>query len=81
MYETRHGHSERTRILMEELLCLPTSASSRNVVLIGHSQGGAVSASVCSYRVVQSANIRGGLTLFENSANITSKCRPYSSRI
>jgi pimeloyl-ACP methyl ester carboxylesterase len=70
-FETRHGHSERTKLLLEELLCLPSGGkcnddtcissyeSKRRVVLVGHSQGGAVSACVCSPRVVRSANIVG----------------------
>lgn len=60
-FETRHGHSERKRMLVEEMLCLNPRPS--KLVLIGHSQGGAVSACVCSPRIVQAANIRGLICL------------------
>ena len=57
----RHGHSERMKLLIEELLCLEGKQS--RVVLIGKSQGSAVSASVCSARVARASKIVGLILL------------------
>lgn len=54
---TKHGHSERTRLLLEELACLESKHT--RVVLVGKSQGGAVSASVCTPRIVKACKIVG----------------------
>ncbi len=64
-YGPARGRSERVRLLLEELLDLPPTASRnavvigaeqrRPVVLIGHSQGGCASAQACSARVLAAA--------------------------
>ena len=63
-YGAFRGRSERVNTVLAELLVANSTYSStpgrRNIILVGHSQGGAAVAQACmSTRVVQSGNIRG----------------------
>lgn len=60
-FETRHGHSERVRQLLEEIITLQLQY--KRLVLIGHSQGGAVSCCTCKTKTVASAKIVGLIAL------------------
>jgi len=60
-YESARGRSERVKTIYEEVICL--SNRPVNLVLIGHSQGGAASAHACTDRFVSAANVNGLLML------------------
>jgi hypothetical protein len=53
----RVSRQARVKILYEELLCLNPKPDI--IVLVGHSQGGAVSSVACVDRVVENCNIKG----------------------
>lgn len=65
-FGSSRGRSERTKLIYEELLCLPHKP--RLCVLVGHSQGGAASAVACTDRVVQAMNIQGLLLVGSEGA-------------
>eukprot|EP01038_Epipyxis_sp_PR26KG_P007674 gene7674-10443_t len=56
-YGSARGRSERCKVILEEIIALRPQNS--NIVLIGHSQGGAAAAQCCSEKVVKGGNIKG----------------------
>eukprot|EP00457_Paulinella_chromatophora_P011139 gb/GEZN01011265.1/.p1 GENE.gb/GEZN01011265.1/~~gb/GEZN01011265.1/.p1 ORF type:complete len:358 (+),score=27.46 gb/GEZN01011265.1/:64-1137(+) len=82
-FQSQRSRAERSRILTEELLCITARYRPKQVVLVGHSQGGAAVAQVCTQRTVAAAQVKGVLMLGAESPAAFDKqlWRPHASHV